>query len=150
MEVAKHICAKSYIAQSHTVYLHKPPSFDQWCMHFVIYSTFSDNHVSVTEVEADNFPRHAAISSFRFPLRFTGINQLLDNVGGGLSVMGTVVRVDGSLLVHNNTASYGGGIYLEDLCLVWPCLCLLYVCSGCRCALVVSLCMHVCMYSCMQ
>lgn len=121
-------------------------------MYFAMLSIFSGNQVSVTEAEAveeqGNIPWHAAIFSFRFPLRFTGINQLLDNVGGGLSVVGTIVRVDGSLLVHNNTANYGGGIYLEGLCLVWPCLCQLYVCL-CQLyvCLVVSVCMHV--YSCM-
>ena len=89
-----------------------------------ICSIFSGNQVSGVEVETEeienNSPQSAAISSFRYPLRFTGINQLLDNVGGGLSMTGTIVRVDGSLLVHNNTASNGGGIHLEDLCLVWP------------------------------
>lgn len=106
----------------------EPPPFDQCYMYFVMHSIFSGNQVFRTEDEAveiqDNSPQRAAISSFRFPLHFTGTNWLLDNAGGGLSAMGTVVRVDGSLLVHNNTASYGGGIHLEDLCLVQPCLCL--------------------------
>ena len=78
------------------------------------------------EVEEDgtqnNSPQSAAISSFRYPLRFNGTNQLLDNVGGGLSVTGTTVKVDGSLIVHNNTASNGGGIHLKELCLVYPCI----------------------------
>ena len=98
------------------------------------------------EVEADETqnksPQSAAISSFRYPLLFTGTNQLLDNVGGGLSVIGTTVRVDGSLIVHNNTASRGGGIRLKELCLVWPSLCVclcVYVCV-CVCVCVCSVC----------
>ena len=93
---------------------------------FSAYSTFSGNRVSRMEVEAteiqDNSPQHAAISSYRFPLHFTGTNQLLHNDGGGLSAMGSVVRVDGRLIVRNNTASHGGGIHLEDHCVVWLCM----------------------------
>ena len=108
--------------------------------------------MSKTEDEAveiqDRSPQLAAISSFRFPLHFTGTNWLLDNAGGGLSAMGTVVRVNGSLFVHNNTANNGGGIHLEDLCLVRPCLCLLYtyVCAGCICALIGSIYVHACVF----
>ena len=91
--------------------------------------------MSRTVIEAieiqDNSPQHGAISSYRFPLRFTGTNQLLHNVGGGLSAVGSVVRVDGRLIVHNNTASHGGGIHLEDHCVVW---------------LYMSLCVIVCIY----
>ena len=87
------------------------------------------------EVEEDetqnNSPQSAAISSFHFPLHFTGTNQLLDNVGGGLSAIGTTVKVDGSLIVHNNTASHGGGIHLKELCLVW--LCIHYICGRGNC-----------------
>ena len=84
--------------------------------------------MSRTEVEAieiqDNSPQRGAISSYRFPLRFTGTNQLLHNDGGGLSAMGSVVRVDGRLIVRNNIASHGGGIHLEDHCMVWSYMCL--------------------------
>ena len=92
-------------------------------MYIFVCSIFSGNQVSRTVIEAieiqDNSPQHGAISSYRFPLRFTGTNQLLHNVGGGLSAVGSVVRVDGRLIVHNNTASHGGGIHLEDHCVVW-------------------------------
>ena len=90
------------------------------CLHN--YSTFSSNQVDRSEDEAieiqDGSPQRAAISSFRFPLHFTGTNQLNDNTGGGLSTLGSVVKVDGTLFVHNNTASNGGGIHLEDHSLV--------------------------------
>ena len=85
----------------------------------LICSTFSGNQVSGVEVETEenqsNSPLSATLSSSRYPLHFTGTNQLLDNVGGGLSVIGTTVRVDGRLIVHNNTASRGGGIQLREL-----------------------------------
>jgi len=84
--------------------------------------------VETIEIQ-DNSPQHGAISSYRFPLRFTGTNQLLHNVGGGLSAVGSVVRVDGRLIVRNNTASHGGGIHLEDHCMVWLCMSL----SACVC-----------------
>ena len=92
----------------------------------MICSNFTGNYVSGMEAEAeetqDNSPQRAAISSFRFPLHFTGTNQLLDNSGGGLSVIGTVVKVAGSLTVHNNTASRGGGIHLKEHSSVLPCI----------------------------
>ena len=124
-----------------------------------ICSVFSGNQVSGMEVETEEIenksPQSAAISSFRYPLRFTGINQLLDNPGGGLSVTGTIVRVDGSLIVHNNTASRGGGIHLEDLCLVWPrisSVCMywsscLYVCV-CSMYVLCVYCIHTYVYMC--
>ena len=87
-----------------------------------ISSTFSGNLVSEEDLESYNSTQCGAVSSLRFPVHFTGINKLLNNVGGGLSAIGTVVKVEGSLLVHNNTASIGGGILLRDLCLVWPCI----------------------------
>ena len=100
---------------------------------FSACSNFSGNQVSRTVVETieiqDNSPQHGAISSYRFPLRFIGTNQLLHNVGGGLSAVGSVVRVDGRLIVRNNTASHGGGIHLEDHCMVWLCMSL----SACVC-----------------
>lgn len=87
-----------------------------------ISSTFSGNLVSEEDLESYNSTQCGAVSSLHFPVHFTGINKLLNNVGGGLSAIGTVVKVEGSLLVHNNTASIGGGILLRDLCLVWPCI----------------------------
>ena len=95
------------------------------CIIIFVCSIFSGNQVSRTMIEAieiqDNSPQHGAISSYRFPLRFTGTNQLLHNDGGGLSAVGSVVRVDGRLIVRNNTASHGGGIHLEDHCVPTMC-----------------------------
>ena len=85
-------------------------------------STFSGNLVSEEDLEIYDAIQCGAVSSLRFPVHFTGINKLLNNVGGGLSAIGTVVKVEGSLLVHNNTANIGGGILLRDLCPVWPCI----------------------------
>ena len=117
------------------------------------------------EVQAEiqnNSPQCATISSFRYPLHFNGTNQLLDNIGGGLSVIGTTVKVDGSLIVHNNTASHGGGIHLKELCLVWPCIgvCVSVCVCVCVCVCSVSVCsidlhyalhvyIHKCMHVCM-
>ena len=100
-------------------------------------STFSGNLVSEEDLEIYNSIQCGAVSSLRFPVHFTGTNQLLDNVGGGLSAIGTIVKVDGSLLVHNNTASIGGGILLRDLCLVWPCISV-HVCILCTSAFTFS------------
>ena len=53
------------------------------------YSTFSGNLVSEEKVQS-NSSQHAAKSSYRILLHFTGTNQLLHNDGGGLSTMGYV------------------------------------------------------------
>lgn len=98
-----------------------------------IYSTFSGNLVSEEELQIYNSTQCGAVSSLRFPVRFSGTNQLLNNVGGGLSAIGTVVNLEGSLLVHNNTATIGGGILLRDLCPVWPCISV-HVCNLCTSA----------------
>ena len=81
----------------------------------------------VQGIQEDN--PEAAVYAFQFPLRFTGTNQLHDNTGGGLSATSSVVKVDGTLLVHNNTANYGGGIHLEDHSLVGLCVCVRVVWS---------------------
>ena len=102
-----------------------------------ICSTFSGNLVSEEDPEIYNSTQCGAVSSLRFPVNFTGVNQLLNNIGGGLSAIGTVVNVEGRLLVHNNTASIGGGILLRDLCLVWY-----GHASLCMCAFV-HICIHI-------
>ena len=88
----------------------------------------------VQGIQEDN--PEAAVYAFQFPLRFTGTNQLHDNTGGGLSATSSVVKVDGTLLVHNNTANYGGGIHLEDHSLVGLCVCV------CACGMVMFLHAH--------
>ena len=123
-------------------------------MYIIVCSIFSGNQVSRTVIEAieiqDNSPQHGAISSYRFPLRFTGTNQLLHNDGGGLSAMGSVVRVDGRLIVRNNTASHGGGIHLEDHCVVWLCMslcvivCIMYMHGLCIYTYLENFCMCMC------
>ena len=90
------------------------------------------------EETQSNSSQRAAISSFRFPLNFIGTNQLLNNDGGGLSAIGTVVKVNGRLVMRNNTARYGGGVHLEDHCMVW------------WCGMVLHDCVCVCVYMCLS
>ena len=97
----------------------------------------------VQGIQEDN--PEAAVYAFQFPLHFTGTNQLHDNTGGGLSATSSVVKVDGTLLVHNNTANYGGGIHLEDYSLVWSCACTHHSFAWRRC--VQHVCKSVCIHA---
>ena len=114
-----------------------------------IFSTFSGNQVDksvVQGIQEDN--PEAAVYAFQFPLRFTGTNQLHDNTGGGLSATSSVVKVDGTLLVHNNTANYGGGIHLEDHSLVWSCFCMrMHASFFCMEKVVQHVCKSVCIHA---
>ena len=100
----------------------------------------------VQGIQEDN--PEAAVYAFQFPLHFTGTNQLHDNTGGGLSATGSVVKVDGTLLVHNNTANDGGGIHLEDHSLVWSCFCMRMHASFFCMEKVCTTCVQECLYSC--
>ena len=68
----------------------------------------------------------SAISTFRFPTVFQGSNRFVGNVGGGITLLNTVmnVRENGSLLFEGNTAAFGAGIAMDDRCLVGLFVCL--------------------------
>ena len=60
----------------------------------------------------------SALVSFRFPLNLTGYNHFIGNVGGGITLLNTRLRVQGELLLLNNVATNGGGITTDDSCVV--------------------------------
>ena len=88
-------------------------------------STFINNTVTQSEALPDllntnDLVVEAAVSSFRFPLRFSGRNVFDGNLGGGVSLVNTVVNIDSDseLVFMNNNATFGAGIQMEDRCLV--------------------------------
>ena len=60
----------------------------------------------------------SAIAAFRFPITFGGTNRFLSNVGGGVTLLNTQMKASGVLVFDKNTAVFGGGIAMDDRCLV--------------------------------
>ena len=83
------------------------------------------NNTSVGE-SADT----SAVVAFRFPTVFFGYNTFEGNTGGGITLLNTrmTVRNGSTLLFLRNTAVFGGGISMDDRCLVSPPLPTLRMC----------------------
>ena len=60
----------------------------------------------------------SAIAAFRFPTIFYGANHFIDNVGGGITLLNTRMQASGTLRFERNTAVFGGGMAMDDRCLV--------------------------------
>ena len=62
----------------------------------------------------------SAITAFRFPTVFAGYNTFIENIGGGITLLNTQMEVmaNSTLLFLRNRAVFGGGIAMDDRCLV--------------------------------
>lgn len=60
----------------------------------------------------------SAVAAFRFPIVFEDYNRFLSNIGGGIMLLNTRMVVSGEMLFADNTATFGGGITMDDRCLV--------------------------------
>ena len=60
----------------------------------------------------------SAIAAFRFPITFGGTNSFINNLGGGVTLLNTQMKASGVMVFENNTAVFGGGIAMDDRCLV--------------------------------
>ena len=60
----------------------------------------------------------SAIAAFRFPTRFNGTNSFINNFGGGIMLLNTRMGVSDTILFERNQAVFGGGITMDDRCLV--------------------------------
>ena len=68
---------------------------------------------------ADELLDHSsALLAFRFPVKFSGFNQFIGNLGGGVVLINSRLDVNGKLLLERNNATFGAGISLDDSCLV--------------------------------
>ena len=84
-----------------------------FCVYFVWFcSTFEDN-LSLEDNEDTS-----AVAAFRFPTIFKGHNYFLRNRGGGITLLNTRMQASGKLLFDSNVAVFGGGIAMDDRCLV--------------------------------
>lgn len=76
-------------------------------------STFEDNF-SVDETNGDT----SALAAFRFPVTFRGVNNFTNNIGGGITLLNTRMDAYDEMNFISNTAVFGGGIAMDDRCLV--------------------------------
>lgn len=76
-------------------------------------STFDDNF-AIDVANGDT----SALAAFRFPVTFTGVNNFTNNSGGGITLLNTKMDAHGEMNFINNSAVFGGGIAMDDRCLV--------------------------------
>ena len=87
-------------------------------------SSFHANNLRgmATFVEVNEFQRDpgGALSSFRYPIKLSGVTNFTQNIGGGLSVINAEVSVEenAQVLFQENEAVFGGGIQMEENCRV--------------------------------
>ena len=60
----------------------------------------------------------SALAAFRFPVTFRGTNNFTNNYGGGITLLNTRMDAYNEMNFINNTAVFGGGIAMDDRCLV--------------------------------
>lgn len=84
----------------------------------ILCSSFIGNSYTTAQTPPDHA---SALVAFRFPMNFIGSNIFVGNNGGGITLLNTRVTVQGELLLQDNVAMFGGGITMEDTCVVGTC-----------------------------
>ena len=78
-----------------------------------LYCSVFENNTSLEDNQDTS-----AIAAFRFPTIFSGFNNFTGNIGGGITLLNTRMEASGSLWFEGNRAVFGGGIAMDDRCLV--------------------------------
>lgn len=83
-------------------------------------SNFTANRHSLEDNidSGDESIHSSALLAFRFPVKLSGYNHFVGNLGGGITLLNARLTVRGKLLLLNNVAAFGGGIAMDDSCLV--------------------------------
>ena len=88
---------------------------------FYNYSDFRKNHYFLensTTLNKTESLHSSALLAFRFPVELKGRNCFVGNLGGGITLLNARLSVTGELLLLSNVAMFGGGIAMDDSCLV--------------------------------
>ena len=88
---------------------------------FCIFSTFLGNiyEGSAGFLTSNGQSDHSsALLAYRFPVELSGFNYFGHNLGGGIILINSRMCIFGEMLVERNVAMFGGGISLDDSCLV--------------------------------
>ena len=68
------------------------------------------------------FRFQGTVFGFRFPIKFSGSNDFLSNMGGGINVNHASVTISGKTEFSNNIGtSFGGALRIGELSLVSHC-----------------------------
>lgn len=80
---------------------------------------FEDNEINGINTDSVA-PAKAAVSSFRVPIQFIGTNRFYRNIGGGVSIVESLITVaeNSYLTFESNSANFGGGLHLVGTCLL--------------------------------
>ena len=73
-----------------------------------------ENNTSVGSIAEHS----SALVAFRFPIVLQGHNRFYGNRGGGITLLNTILKAVGSILFEGNSATFGGGLAMDDRCLV--------------------------------
>ena len=99
--------------------------FHHYASHFkdatyFLYSNFMSNSHDMEHVlGSDQLSEYnGALLAFHFPLNLRGSNSFVGNIGGGIVLLATRINLMGNLLLKGNEAINGGGISMDDTCLV--------------------------------
>ena len=84
---------------------------------FVFFRSSFENNTSLEDNEDTS-----AVAAFRFPTIFLGHNYFIRNRGGGITLLNTRMQANGTVVFDSNVAVFGGGIAMDDRCLVSHCL----------------------------
>lgn len=64
-----------------------------------------------------------SVTTYRVLISFQGNNTFINNSGGGISLLGSRMDVNGTVMFNGNTAVFGGGVAMSGRSLVswkWP------------------------------
>ena len=114
---AVHLISSSFINQ-----IVATTNFTDWWVQDIKFHTIIIlyNNISWSDISTffGNKKEQSAIVSFRFPISLSGTNVFRRNEGGGISLMQSRVDLSGTVHFIENSAVVGGGMALEDQCLV--------------------------------
>ena len=114
----------------------------RWMLTHISHSHFESNH----GIDTGNT---SAITVYRVLITFIGTNIFCNNYGGGITLLGSQMNVDGEIVFERNRAVYGAGIAMSGGSRVCVCVCV-YVCV-CMCVCVhLCVCVYVCVCVCVR
>ena len=110
--------------------------YSYWlCVSFSFSSPFPSLFRNNTSLQSSQDT--SAVAAFRFPTTFTGTNSFISNIGGGITLLNTRMQASGNMMFDSNRAVFGGGIAMDDRCLVR-----MYVIHCCFSLVVLCVCVY--------
>ena len=86
-------------------------------VYYFVFTSRFENNTSILN-GSGNTGDTSAVAAFRFPTLFDGTNTFYNNTGGGIMLLNTRMQAHGNMVFESNNAIFGGGIMMDDRCLV--------------------------------